>query len=108
MDHAINLFIFAILALAGLVMDFIGFVDGICAGFMNQAHIPPNAQTILLAVVAVALVLLAIRVLGRVFAALIIILLVLILVHHAAPNLAVPQAHLPPGFKLPSLGHTTI
>jgi uncharacterized membrane protein YccC len=97
LDHAISLIIFAILTLAGLVMDFIGYVD-----------VPPNAQIILLAVVAVALVVLAIRMLGRIFAALVVVLLVLILVRQTFPKMEVPQAHLPSALHLPAGPGTNI
>jgi len=100
-DHAINLLVFAILTLAGLVMDFIGFVDGLLASLLNAANVPPNAQIILLAIVAVVLVVAAIRLVGGIFCALIIVLLVLLLVHKTDPKLEVPQAHFPSGFNVP-------
>jgi F0F1-type ATP synthase membrane subunit a len=108
LDHAISLIIFAILTLAGLVMDFIGYVDGFLAAVLNSAHVPPNAQIILLAVVAVALVVLAIRMLGRIFAALVVVLLVLILVRQTFPKMEVPQAHLPSALHLPAGPGTNI
>ncbi len=108
MDHAINLVTFVITTLAGLVMDFIIFVDGFLASVLTEAHVPPNAQIILLVLASVAVVVLAIRLLGRVFAALIVVLLVLLLVHHMLPQMHVPQAHLPPGMNLPKIGNTTI
>lgn len=104
MDHAINLIIFAILTLAGLVMEGIGFVDGLLARVMTALHVPANAQIILLVVAAVWLAVLAIRALGGVFAALIIVLLVLLLLHQALPGMKPPQAH----FPAPTTGQTTI
>ncbi len=110
MNHAIDLIIFAILTLAGLVMDFIAFVDSFLASLMTSAHVPPNAQIILLVVVvvAVALVVMALRALGGVFGALIIVLLVLLLVHQSFPKMQVPQAHLPGGFAVPGQIHTNV
>jgi hypothetical protein len=107
-NHAIDLIIFAILTLAGLVMDFIAFVDSFLASLMTSAHVPPNAQIILLVVVAVALVVMALRALGGVFGALIIVLLVLLLVHQSFPKMQVPQAHLPGGFAVPGQIHTNV
>jgi hypothetical protein len=104
LDHAINLIIFAILTLAGLVMEGIGFVDGLLARVMTALHVPANAQIILLVVAAVWLAVLAIRALGGVFAALIIVLLVLLLLHQALPGMKPPQAH----FPAPTTGQTTI
>ncbi len=104
MDHAINLVIFAILTLAGLVMQCIVFLDGLLARVMTALHVPGNAQIILLVVAAVWLAVLAMRALGRVFAALIIVLLVLLLLHQAMPGLKPPLAH----FPAPAAGQTTI
>jgi hypothetical protein len=104
MDHAINLVVFAILTLAGLVMEGIGFVDGLLASVMTALHVPGNAQIILLVVAAVWLAVLAIRALGGVFAALIIVLLLLLLLHQALPGFKPPVAHLPAGIP----GQTTI
>jgi len=108
MDHAINLIIFVIFTLAGLVMSIIGYIDSFLAALLTSAHVPPNAQIILLAVVAVGLVVLAIRLLGRVFAALVVVLLLLILVRQTFPKLEVPQAHLPPALHLPAGQGTSI
>ncbi len=104
MDHAINLVIFAILTLAGLVMECIGFVDGLLARVMTALHVPANAQIILLVVAAIWLAVLAIRALGGVFAALIIVLLLLLLLHQALPGFKPPLAH----FPVPAQGQTTI
>jgi hypothetical protein len=94
-DHAISLIIFAILTLAGLVLKFIGFVDRLLAGLMTAAHVPPNAQLVLLVAVAVILGVMALRALGGIFATLIIVLLVLLLAHQSFPQFQLPQAHLP-------------
>jgi hypothetical protein len=107
-NHAIDLIIFAILTLAGVVMDFISFVDSFLASLMTDAHVPANAQVVLLVVVAVMLVVMALRALGRVFGALIIVLLLLLLVHQSFPNLQVPQAHLPGGLNVPGQVKTDI
>ncbi len=95
MDHAINLVIFALLFLAGLVMEVIGFIDSLLARVMTALHVPANAQIILLVVAALYLAVMAIRALGSVFATLIIILLVLLLLHRALPGMQVPPIHLP-------------
>jgi hypothetical protein len=95
LDHAISLVIFALLLLAGLVMQVIGCIDGVLAHVMTALHVPANAQIILLVVAAVYLAVIAIRALGGVFAALIIALLVLLLLHQSFPRMQVPPAHLP-------------
>ena len=106
MTHATDVVVSVILALASLVMDFVAYIDGLLAALMTSGGIPPNVQTILLVVVAVGLVVLAIRVFGRVFAALIIVLLVLLLVHKLFPGMEVPQGHPPAWLHLPGRLHT--
>lgn len=108
MNHAIDLIVLVIMTLASLVMAFIGFIDSFLAALMTSSGIPPNVQTILLAVAAVVLVVLAIRALGGVFAALIIVLLVLLLVHKVFPGLEVPQGHTPTWLHLPEQRHTSL
>ena len=105
MDHAINLIIFVIMTLASLVMTVIGFIDSILAAAMSSAGIPPNVQIILLAVAAIILVVFALRALGRLFAALIIVLLVLMLVHRVFPGLEVPHGHIPAWLNPPAQPH---
>jgi hypothetical protein len=106
--HAIDLVIFSILTLAGLVMGFIGFVDSFLAALMSSVGIPPNAQIILLVVAAALLMIAALRALGGIFGALIIVLLVLLLMHQSFPKLEVPQAHLPAGLNIPGQLHPSI
>lgn len=108
MAHAINLVIFALLTLAGLVMGFIGLVDGYLAALMNSAGIPPNAQIILLILAAAVLMITALRALGGIFGALIIVLLVLLLMHQTFPRVEIPQAHLPAGLNIPGQMHPSI
>jgi len=95
LDQAINFVIFALLFLAGLVMEVIGFIDHLLAHLMTALHVPANAQIILLVVAALYLAVMAIRALGGVFAALIIALLVLLLLHQAVPGMKIPPARLP-------------
>ena len=108
MTQAINLVVFAIMTLAGLVMAFIGFIDGVLAALMTSAGIPPNVQSILLVVAAVGVVIIAIRALGGFFAALIIVLLLLLLVHRVFPGMEVPQGHAPAWLHVPGQLHTSI
>jgi hypothetical protein len=106
--HAIDLLVVMILALAGLVMGAIGFLDGLLAAAMQAVGIPDNAQTVLLAVAAIALIVFAVRALGRVFATLIIVLLVLVLVHKIFPGMQVPQGQTPPWLHLQNQPHIWI
>ncbi|HQT47479.1 MAG TPA: hypothetical protein PLY97_09680 [Acidocella sp.] len=95
MTHAINLIIFIILSLANLILAVVGFFDGLLAAVMSTLGIPPNAQLILLAVAAVLLIVYAVRALGRIFAALIIVLLVLLMLARVFPHMTVPHGHVP-------------
>lgn len=105
MTYAIDLLVLMIFALAGLAMGVIGFIDGILAAAMQALGIPDNAQTILLTVAAIALIVFAVRALGRVFAALVIVLLVLILVHKIFPAMQIPQGTTPPWLHLQNQPH---
>jgi hypothetical protein len=106
LDHAIDLVIGLLLLLCTLVLEAVGFVDGVLGSLMTRMGIDPNAQIALLIGVSVILVVLVIRKLGVLFAALIIILLVLLLAHRVMPGLAVPQFNLPGQPGAPS-GDTT-
>lgn len=108
MTHAINLIIFMLFTLASLVMAVIGFVDSTLAAAMTAAHVPANAQTILLFIAAACLVVLAIRALGRILATLVIVLLVLLLLHKSYPGMEVPQGHVPAWLTIPAGPHTSV
>ena len=108
MTQAINFVVFIIMTLAGLVMAFIDFIDGVLAALMTSAGIPPNVQSILLVVAAVGMVIIAIRALGGFFAALIIVLLLLLLVHKVFPGMEVPHGHAPAWLHVPGQLHTSI
>ncbi len=95
MTHAIDLVIYIIMTLVSLVMTVIGFLDALLAGLMSAVGIPPNVQFILLAVAAIMLVIAALRALGGLFAALIVVLLVLMLLHRLNPGLELHQGHAP-------------
>ncbi|MDE8346141.1 MAG: hypothetical protein POH28_08240 [Acidocella sp.] len=108
MTHAINLIVFLLLTVAGLVMAVTGFIDGLLASAMTAAHVPANAQTILLFIAAACLVVFAIKALGRVLAALVIVLLVLLLLHKTDPGLGMPQGHVPAWMTMPTAPHITL
>ena len=102
MTHAIDLLVTIILALAGLVMEVIGAIDGLLAALMTSAGIPPQVQLILLIAMALVLVIAAIRLLGGIFAGLIVVLLVLLVVHQLLPGMEVPNFHQPGWLHLPN------
>ncbi len=108
MDHAIDLVIGLLLLLCTLVLEAVGFVDGVLGSLMTRMGIDPNAQIALLIGVSVILVVLVIRKLGVLFAALIIILLVLVLAHRVMPGMTVPQFNLPGQPAAPADGTTHV
>jgi len=103
MDHLIDLVVSLILFLGSLVFAVVGFIDGFLASLMNAAHIPPQAQLIILLVAAIIIMAYAIRALGGLFAVLLVILLALLLLHQAFPGLHPPSLTLPP---VPGTVHT--
>ncbi|MDE8348125.1 MAG: hypothetical protein POG74_01390 [Acidocella sp.] len=94
MTNAINLVMSALLFLAGLVMQVIGFFDALLMGLMVSAGVPPRLQVVVLVLVAIALVVAAFRLLGGVLGFLIIVLLVLLVVHAAFPGMQLPHYHM--------------
>ncbi len=96
MAHAINTITSIIMMLFGLIMEAIGAVDGALAALMTSAGLPPNVQVIILLVVAILLMIFAIRVLGGVFGVLLIILLLLLVVHRLAPGMQLQHAEISP------------
>jgi hypothetical protein len=108
MNHAIDLIMFVILGLVGLILHVIGIIDGFLASLMTAAHVPANAQIILLVVIAVWLAVLAFRAFGGVFRVLIIILLLLLLFRVLLPGVQAPQWHVLTGPDAPAQGQGSI
>jgi hypothetical protein len=99
MTQALNLILSLILGLFGAIMGAIAWTEDFLRGLMTRAGIPEEFQNPVLIIVAVLLILAAIRVLGRVFGVLIAIFLVLLLLHILFPeiqHLAVISAIRPP------------
>jgi hypothetical protein len=95
LTHAINFVLSIIFTLAELVLEAIGIADAFLAALMTSAGLPPNLQIAVLIVVALMLVVFAIRALGGVFSVLLIILLVLLIAHRMFPGMAIPHSMLP-------------
>ncbi|HQT89676.1 MAG TPA: hypothetical protein PK677_14200 [Acidiphilium sp.] len=95
MSGAVNIIVSFIWAIIGLVMSFIAYIDALLAGMMTSIGIPANVQTILLIVVAISLIVLAVRLFSRLIAALIVVLLVLLLINKIDPNLVASHGHQP-------------
>jgi hypothetical protein len=87
----------AIFTLLGIILQAVGFIDGVLAEFMTALRVPGNAQVILLVVAAVWLGVMAIRALGPVFKLLIIVLLLLLVAHRLAPGVDAKQFAPPAG-----------
>jgi hypothetical protein len=95
MDHAIDIVVSAIVFLGGLVFEFIGFIDAFLASLMAAAGIPPSIQLIILIIAAIIIMAYAIRALGGLFIALLLVLLVLLVLHKAFPGAHMPNFNLP-------------
>ena len=101
MSHAIDLVVSAILTLAGLVMALVGAIDGFLVMVMSAAGLPPLLQLLILLAVAIWVVIVALRLLGGVFALLLLILFMLLLMHWVMPGSAGYGPHPLPGLRLP-------
>ena len=101
MTHAIDLVVSTILTLAGLVMAVAGAIDGFLVTVMSAAGLPPLLQLLIIIIAGIWVLVLALRLLGGVFALLFLILFVLLLVHWLMPGTAghwpQPAPQLPPG-----------
>ncbi len=90
MHQLIDLVLFVILTLAGLVMLGIATVDTFLASAMTYAGVPGLSQIIILFAIVFWLIAVAVRVLGPVFSTLITLLLILLFVHRLFPRLEPP------------------
>jgi hypothetical protein len=106
MNHATNLLVSAILTLAGLVMEAIGIADAFLAALMIKLGLPAPVQIIFLVVAAVWLIVIAFRLLGRIFAVMFIVLLILLVIHRAMPSAADHVFRLAPGPDAAGTVHT--
>ncbi len=97
LDHAIELVVTALLTFCSIVMAVVGVVDGFLARIMDSLGIAPHIQILILMVVALGLVVAALRAFGGFVALLIIILLILLLLHRLLPNLEFQQLDPMPG-----------
>lgn len=86
MDHIIGLIILILLALLGIVLQVIGFLDGLLSVALSSIGIPQHAQEPLLIVAAVLLAVAAFQLLGRLVAALLLALFVLMLIYPLVPR----------------------
>jgi hypothetical protein len=93
--HAINLIITILLTIAEWVLGAIGVFDAFLAALMTSAGLPPNLQILVLVVVAIMLVVFAIRLLGPILSFLLIILLILLIAHRLVPGMQMPHSLLP-------------
>ncbi len=81
MDHALNVVLGLLIRLFELVVAAIAFIEGGARHLLSQVGITGPLQGALLIVLAVLLVVAALRLFGRVFAVLLLIVLVLLLLH---------------------------
>ena len=81
MDHALNVVLGLIVRLFELVVAAIAFIENAARHLLAQLGITGPLQGALLVVLAVLLVVAALRVFGRVFAVLLLVVLALLLLH---------------------------
>jgi hypothetical protein len=104
MDHIISLITFLLLTLLGLVLQVIGFIDGLLSAALTSIGVPLHAQEPLLIIAAILLAVAALQLLGRFVAGLLLVLFVLLLLaphapkswihtHDQAPTLTLPGPH---------------
>ncbi|WP_284946255.1 hypothetical protein [Acidisoma cladoniae] len=90
MNDAIDFVLTLILRLVAAVMTVIGAVDDFFRHLLIQAGINGQLQSAILIIIAVLLMIAALRLLGGVFGVLITILLVLVVLHLLMPGMHIP------------------
>jgi drug/metabolite transporter superfamily protein YnfA len=86
-DKALNFVLGLIIGLFGLIMAAIALIEGFLRNLMTQLGLSAQLQSAVLIVVAILLILAAVRSFGRLFGALITIFLILAVVHVLLPGL---------------------
>ena len=81
MDHVLNVVLGLLIGLFDLVVAAMAFIEGGARHLLSQAGITGPLRGALLIVLAVLLVVAALRVFGRVFAVLLLVVLALLLLH---------------------------
>jgi thiol:disulfide interchange protein len=90
MTQALDFVRSLILGLFYVIMAAIAWIEGFLRGLMTRAGVGEDLQKPVLVVVAALLILVALRLFGRVFGVLIAIFLLLLLLHTLLPGLSVP------------------
>ena len=104
MDHIISLITLILVTILGLVLQVIGFIDGLLSAALTALGVPIHAQGPLLIIAAIVLAVAALQLLGRFVAGLLLILFLLLLIyphmspdwtkaHNTAPVLTLPGQH---------------
>jgi hypothetical protein len=92
---AIDFVLTLLTRLVAAVLTVIGVVEAFCRRLLVDAGVTGQLQAAILVIVAVLLILAALRLLGGVFGLLITVLLILLVIHVLMPGLQIPtQVHL--------------
>ena len=104
MEHIISLITFLLVTLLALVLQVIGFIDGLFSAALTSIGVPLHAQEPFLIIAFIILAIGALQLLGRFVAGLLLILFVLLLIYphmppewtkgrNTAPTLTLPGPH---------------
>ncbi|CAI9120147.1 hypothetical protein [Brytella acorum] len=92
MEHLFNVLVGLLVGLFSLIVASIASIEYVAREALQRIGIGGQAQTALLALLLLALVVLALRIFGRFFGIMIAVLLVIVLIHAlAAPALVAPS-----------------
>ena len=95
MISAIDFVLTLLARLVAAVLTVIGVVEEFCRRLLVDAGVTGQLQAAILVIVAVLLILAALRLLGGIFGLLITVLLILLVIHVLMPGLQIPtQVHL--------------
>jgi len=104
MEHIIGLITLILVTILGLVLQVIGFIDGLFSAALTSVGVPLHAQEPLLIIAFIILAIGALQLLGRFVAGLLLILFLLLLlvphaphswshVHDQTPTITLPGPH---------------
>jgi hypothetical protein len=85
LDRLLHALLAVAAALFAIVLAVLTWIEGGLTAVMNQAHIPPDLQSVVLILVAVLVLLAALRLFGG-FIRIVLIVLILVFVVHAVSN----------------------
>ena len=85
-DQALQTVVYWVRAGLGVLLGVFGVIDGFLRQALSQLGVPPGAQSLVILAVAVLFIMAVVRLFGGLFRIILIVLLVLLVLHVLVPN----------------------